>query len=675
MVQPLMGKRLLPIYGGSAGTWLGTMVFFQLALLLGYGWATWLLTTRPAFQRRATLGLAGIALLTFRLPEPDTAAGGIPRIVWILAVHALPAMLLLFSVSPLMHGWLRRRGEQVPYHLYALSNFGSLAGLVSYPFLIEPAIGLGAQRWIIHAGIAAVTALIGTAIALEPATDGVSGAAAAPESEPETTRGQDRLAWVGLSLLTCLTMLGATELLAAELGSSPLAWVGPFAVYLLSFMVVFAGAGGNWLMPAATVGLILGLTGFMFEKGLSSLPLAGVGFFSLLLAVGSACCIGNLVLYRRRPRVRFDHYYLALATGGVAGGLLLSLVLPHVFPRPVEFLGGSALLYFMALGSRSAGRVWRIAGVLALGLPVGLAYRAAGLDEQYTGTRNFRNEYGHMMTRTISSQGQTKLELLSESTVHGSQLHLDPTSARRPTQYYTESGGMGRTILALQRSRPSLRIGVIGLGAGTLAAYGRAGDQIRFWDIDHKIIEIAQRDFTYLKDSAAKVDVAQEDGRRALATSTEDFDLIVVDAFSGDSVPAHLTTVEALRIYLARLAARRGILVIHASSRYNQPFDVLSNTALAAGRPAIGVTTLISGPGANADWDANSNECVIVPTREFLTAFTSVFPESEDNGRVTRKLLAPDSTVPDPKSVWTDDRNATVEMMNLGSFLSWRNRF
>ena len=124
-------------------------------------------------------------------------------------------------------------GEQVPYHLYALSNFGSLAGLVSYPFLIEPAIGLGAQRWIIHAGIAAVTALIGTAIALEPATDGVSGAAAAPESEPETTRGQDRLAWVGLSLLTCLTMLGATELLAAELGSSPLAWVGPFAVYLL----------------------------------------------------------------------------------------------------------------------------------------------------------------------------------------------------------------------------------------------------------------------------------------------------------------------------------------------------------------------------------------------------------------------------------------------------------
>ena len=126
---------------------------------------------------------------------------------------------------------------------------------------------------------------------------------------------------------------------------------------------------------------------------------------------------------------------------------------------------------------------------------------------------------------------------------------------------------------------------------------------------------------------------------------------------------------------LAWLAARRGILVIHASSRYNQPFDVLSNTALAAGRPAIGVTTLISGPGANADWDANSNECVIVPTREFLTAFTSVFPESEDNGRVTRKLLAPDSTVPDPKSVWTDDRNATVEMMNLGSFLSWRNRF
>ncbi len=687
-VQPMMGKRLLPIYGGSAGTWLGTMVYFQMALLLGYGWATWLLTRPLRFQRRATLALAGLALLTFRLPGLDSAAGGILRIIWVLGLHSMPAIMLLFSVSPLMHGWLRRRGEPVPYYLYAISNLGSLIGLVSYPFLIEPAIGLGAQRWIIHAGIALLTALIGGAVAL--GRDGLGNGSSeigagdsAATAEAAATASQDgevtplltQLSWVGMSLLTCVCMLGATDLLAAELGSSPLVWVGPFGAYLLSFTIVFSGRWRDGMTTAATLSLIVGLTGFMFCKGPTSVPLAGAGFYFLILVVASACLIGNALLYRLRPAVRFDRFYLALGVGGVAGGLLLSFVLPYVFALPVEFILSSALLLLGAVAvlvARREPKAQLLAALLTVVPLAGLWLRMLVLDGLNMEIQHMRNEYGHMLVRTSSTNGQSRVELVSASTVHGTQLHVDQVSARRPTQYYTESGGAGRTILQLGRGRPAMRIGVIGLGSGTLAAYGRQGDEMRFWDIDPKVIQIANSTFTYLKDSAAKVEVIAADGRRGLAASTDDYDVIVVDAFSGDSVPPHLVTVEALRTYFARLEVRKGTLVIHVSGRYGHPFPVLLNTALAAGRQAIGVTTHIAAAGANADWDPSDTEYVIVPPADLKAAFKSVYPETEDSGRVTRTFSVPPASSPEPSLIWTDDRHAAIDMIDLRVFLNWK---
>lgn len=678
-VQPMMGKRLLPIYGGSAGTWLGTMVYFQMALLLGYGWAAWLLGRSARFQRRATLGLAVLAIVTFRLPGLDSAAGGILRVVWILGLHSLPAILLLFSVSPLMHGWLKRRGEPVPYYLYAISNFGSLIGLVSYPFLIEPTIGLVAQRWIIHAGIVLLTALIGGAVELGRDVDEDKGAgaeiAAGVPQDREVTSLQTQLSWVGLSLLTCVCMLGATDLLAAELGSSPLVWVGPFGAYLLSFTVVFSGKWRDGMTTAATMSLIVGLTGFMFCKGPTSVPLAGAGFLFLILVVMSACLIGNALLYRLRPAVRFDRYYLALAGGGVAGGLLISLVLPYVLALPAEFMAASALLLLGAvvvLVARREPRAQLMAALLTIGPLTGLWLRMLVLDGLNMEMQHIRNEYGHVLVRTSSTNDQSRVELVSASTVHGTQLHVDRVSARRPTQYYTESGAAGRTILQLGGSRPAMRIGVIGLGSGTLAAYGRPGDEMRFWDIDPKVIRIANSTFTYLKDSPAKVEVIAGDGRRGLAASTDDYDLIVVDAFSGDSVPPHLVTVEALQTYFARLEARKGALVIHVSGRYGNPFPVLLNTALAAGRPAIGVTTHIAAAGANADWDPSDTAYVIVPPAALRAVFKSVFPEAEDNGRVTRIISIQTATVAEPNLVWTDDRHAAIDMIDLRVFLNWK---
>jgi hypothetical protein len=217
-----------------------------------------------------------------------------------------------------------------------------------------------------------------------------------------------------------------------------------------------------------------------------------------------------------------------------------------------------------------------------------------------------------------------------------------------------------------------MRIGVIGLGSGTLAAYGRQGDEMRFWDIDPKVIQIANSTFTYLKDSAAKVEVIAADGRRGLAASTDDYDVIVVDAFSGDSVPPHLVTVEALQTYFTRLEARQGALVIHVSGRYGNPIPVLLNTALAAGRQAIGVTTHIAAAGAKADWDPSDTAYVIVPPPALRAVFNTVFPETEDSGRVTRTLAVPASAVAEPNLIWTDDRHAAIDMLDLRVFLNWQ---
>ena len=239
-IQPIMGKRLLPIYGGTSGTWLGCMVYFQLALLLGYSWAAWLVRKTPLFQMTATMVLAVIAVATFHLPSDETAeAAGIARVVWRLAFASLPAMVLLFSTSPLLTGWLRRRGEEVPYYLYAISNAGSLIALLLYPFVIETSLGLGDQSNFWHGGLLlAAAALAAAGYVFKHTTAGA--AKEAPEPVEALAPGTVVL-WLFLSALTCVGMLGATYHLTAEIGSSPIAWVGPFGVYLFSFMITFSG--------------------------------------------------------------------------------------------------------------------------------------------------------------------------------------------------------------------------------------------------------------------------------------------------------------------------------------------------------------------------------------------------------------------------------------------------
>lgn len=668
-IQPLLGKRLLPIYGGTSGTWLGCMVFFQLALLLGYTWAAWLVRKSPHFQALATTALGVVAALTFHLPSDDIAdSAGIVRVLWRLSLSCLPAMVLLFSASPLLHGWLRRRGEEVPYYLYAISNAGSLAALLLYPFFVETNVGLSDQAFFWHGFLVIVAGLLIAAGSILRQNSPDPTTAPAPEAA-EPLPWSTLAAWLWLSALTCVGMLGATHHLTAEMGSSPLAWVGPFGVFLLSFMVVFSGRWVRWMTLTTVVWLVVSLTGFMVTKGFTARTVnAGTALWLLsLTAAGSF--LGNALLHSLRPAQRFERFYLVLAAGGVIGGLLSATVIPYLLSQPIEFALASVALLVTGViwlhGTRNPGVI--IVTACALAIPVlGLGrYQAAHEAIDGGKIRHVRDLYGHIMLKT----DDRSVVLSSDTTTHGTQLTTDLASRRRPTLYYTESSGVGCVLENLQKNRPSISVGVVGLGAGTLAAYARKEDSVDFWDIDPKALRVARENFTYVAESPGKIDLILRDGRKALEESKKDYDVIVIDAFTGDGVPSHLLTREAMTVYFKRLAARNGLLVVHASTRYSKLFPVVEATARTLGRSSLGVVTEITSSTDTRDWDATRTEYIVVGSLEVMRPLAAWFPLEENPERIRRTLTVVNAPLIERQLIWSDDRNAALDAFDLGQFL------
>ena len=671
-IQPMMGKRLLPIYGGTSGTWLGCMVYFQLALLLGYSWAAWLVRKPARFQMLATIVLAVIAVVTFHLPSDEIAeAASISRVVWRLAFATLPAMVLLFSTAPLLHGWLSRRGEEIPYYLYAISNAGSLLALVLYPFLIETNIGLDDQAMLWHGGLALVAVVLAVA-GYVVKQSAAAGDSVVPEPVEALTPSMVVL-WLWLSALTCVGMLGATTHIAAEIGSNPVAWVGPFGVYLFSFMVTFSGRWRRWMTLTAIIFLAISLTAFMALKGFTGVTVNHYTAWWLIALTASGSFLGNGLLYSLRPTQRFERYYLVLAAGGVIGGLLSSTIIPYIFDRPIEFELASAALLATGLvwliGRRDPGTVIILAAVMVvpvLGLGIYQAHRET---VQFGNMRHYRDLYGHIIVKTDSRS----VVLSGDTTTHGSQLTTDVATRRRPTLYFTESSGVGRVMERFHATRPQMTVGVIGLGAGTLAAYSRPGDVYDFWDIDPKAIRVAREHFTFVAEAAGKINLIRRDGRKALEESKTNYDVIVLDAFTGDGVPSHLLTREAMGIYMRHLTAKDGILLVHCSNRYSSFYPVVEATARSQNLSAIDVHTEIKGdvtePGKERDWDPTTTEYIIITKPEQAKEVAAWFLDEEDNGRVKHVITTVTSPLVHSELIWSDDRNASIDVLNLGRFL------
>lgn len=665
ILQPVVGKMLMPRHGGDIGTWMTCMFFFQTALLAGYGLAAYLRHAPGRVQTWTVALLAVAAPASLQLPplavgEPGQAWG----IFLGLSVSLLPTLLLTTGIGILAQGWIQDLGRPVPYHLYSVSNLGSLAALIVYPFFIEPHVGLAAQALCLRAGAMALAAATLGMVWLKR---GAAAAAAAPEGQaaapaPEHTPPVRTVSWILLSFLSCTAMMGGIQLLGAELGSNPLAWIIPLGLYLLTFSAAFAGFTPAPVLTLAVGALAVNL--FILSQGTAK----GHGA-SLLLwvgaAVGLASLLANGLLYQLRPARNFTPYYLWISVGGALSGFFCSVAAPVLFDRHLE-------LYLTLIVLVLAGAVHLVAAplltarlaVAALALlPSGIvywhAYRDRGqLEGNYV---HLRNAYS---TLILLRQGPW-VYCTSETTLHGLQSVQQPLRGT-PTSYYSEGGGLGLVVRQMQQEQPALRLGTIGLGAGTMAAYVRPADSITFWEINPLMRTIAEEGFYYLMDCQGKASVEMKDGRCGVRESPATFDLLVLDAFSGDAVPTHLLTREAFADYLAR--APNGIIAAHISSRYAKLWPVLARHARALGLRARYVAAATTPKTAEAN--VYQRSCVYV-----MLARPAAFAVVE-RALAADRLAATgwDYTLEDADRVqegpdWTDDRHAIIDVLSPTAFL------
>jgi hypothetical protein len=599
-VQPLVARRLLPWFGGGPMVWATCMLFFQSALLVGYAWAHALARRLgPRAQALAQAGLTLLALLALGLQAALWDAPLVPTTDWMPPDSGWPAArilallglmvglpgLALGATSPLLQAWHHRvHRAATPYWLYAVSNAGSLAALLAYPFLVEPWLGLRAQAW----GFSALFALFvagSLASALALARTGEPAPVIAPAPAPEAGRGGPVWLWVALPATASLLLLAATHQMCQEVAVVPFLWVLPLALYLVSFIVAFEGERlyrRAWCLPAFLLSAAAA-TWALYQ----SYELAvgwQVTIYAVLTLFGATLCHGELARLKP-PAARLTGFYLALAAGGALGGLFASLVAPVVFDGPWELhlaLGLTALLALAAVWLRPGpgrtrwlGWPFRLGWLLAsLGLMLALALQPGEVlrDTLWSG-RNFYGTLRVKQTRPGHPEYHA-VDLYHGQILHGYQLQ-NPQLRRVPTAYFSGSSGLGlvfRHHPARAAGRP-LRVGVLGLGAGTIAAWGLPGDLMRFYEIDPEVIRLARGEgghFTFLADSPARIETVEGDARVSLERERArgelgQFDLFAMDAFQSDAVPTHLLTLEAVRLYLDHLAPD-GLLMVNVTN-------------------------------------------------------------------------------------------------------------
>lgn len=604
LVQPMAARMILPWFGGGSAVWNACMVFFQTALLLGYLYAHWLHGLRTA-RRQAIVHCSILAASLLALPivpAPGWKAAAVEhptlRILMLLAATVGLPYFALSSTSPLLQAWYARKsGRPVPYRLFAISNLGSLAALVAYPILIEPRLRVSAQAIMWSAAYACFCALCGAiawAHAVRNPHPEPAGAEDAGGQHGANSTWPDRTLWLGLSCAASMLLLSLTTHLTQNVAPIPLLWVAPLGVYLLSFILCFEFqrvyrrivflplcAAAVWFMA------------YRLRPGHAEteirwlIPLLVFGLFSCCMV-----CHGELARLKPHPS-RLTEFYVAISLGGALGGSFVGILAPQVFNEYAEYpiaLGLCVLLGALAW-ARSERRGGR-ARILLAGPAVAIAVFLVWLGMIVRGLPNdcrvvVRNFYGQLRVRDIAGadgDGPARRRLIHGKIIHGEQASNEPLR-RSPGTYFCPPSGIGRAMAAIGPG--PRRIGILGLGCGTLAAYARAGDIFRIYEINPFVVRLAQTEFTYLRDSRARVEIAVGDGRLAIESEQDQkFDLLVMDAFSGDSVPVHLITLEAFRAYFRHLKTN-GILAVNISNRYLDLAPVVGAAAAGLGRVAL----------------------------------------------------------------------------------------
>jgi len=590
LVQPLIARLILPWFGGSAAVWTTCMLFFQALLLAGYAYAHWL--TRLSNKRaealiHSVLLLAAVATLPIAPSEAWKPLGTeepITRILLLLGASVGLPYFLLASTSPLLQAWFSRaRPGENPYRLFAVSNLASLLALIGYPFLVEPFLG-GVQQVHVWSWLFAAFALACAAMAWMTPRQAVE---AAPSEQGGSTQTPYAL-WLALSATGSVLLLAVTNHLTQNVAAVPLLWLVPLTLYLLTFIIAFEGRGWyqlEWLWAillalVGTMGWLLVETEYDFDL------VVQLAVFLPGMFIGCLFCHGELYKLRPAP-ARLTSFYLAVSLGGALGGLLVAVVAPLVFNGYYEL--GVALVVLATLAALRLATVGRIPAFVSLALLLGIAASAAYDGFRYhrdvrVATRSF---YGVLRVKEYGRAGEEShmRRLVHGAIMHGEQ-YMDDKYRRQLTTYYHEDSGIGAAIRSLPEGRPA-KVGVIGLGAGTIAAYGRKGDTYRFYDIDARVMQIARTQFTYLNDSAATIELALGDARLTLEREPpQNFDVLAVDAFSSDAIPVHLITREALGTYLRHMKPD-GIVAFHVSNRFLDLIPVVARLAKEQGAHAV----------------------------------------------------------------------------------------
>jgi len=585
LIEPIAARQILPALGGSSAVWMTCLVFFQLMLLLGYlyaHWSTsWLSKRLSARQQEvfhvtllAAAVLSLVANMYFHADLSGASQHPVAAIFTVLGGGIGLPFLLLASTSPLMQVWLARREQaQVRFRLFAMSNAGSLLALLLYPTLVEPYLPVHLQKLVWMIGFL-LFAILFSLIALQKHAS-VSIEAPAPEGPAASLR--QRLTWFLLPMAAAMQLSAVTGYLSQNIAAIPLLWILPLAAYLLTFILAFHAPNlyRRWLIVRFLVVLLASL-GYMLTKTDMSLPIAlSVGFF--LVEAFFACWFCHAETYRLRPDrpTEATLFYLLIAAGGVTGAFLIGIACPLLFRANYDialaFAATAAVALLAVWNDGWPQRLLWSTGVILLGVLLGMMHTVYTRDSLV----EVRNFYAALRVReSLYPPEAFKTRTLLNGTVqHGTQWFA--TEYRKtPTTYYGFDSGVG---LALRNccSGQSKRVGVIGLGVGTLAAYGQPGDHFRFYEINPQVEPIARNLFTYIRDSTADTTIVQGDARISLTQEQpQNFDLIAVDAFTGDAIPLHLLTSQAMVLYRRHLA-QGGILAFHVSNQYlNLPPEI-----------------------------------------------------------------------------------------------------
>jgi SAM-dependent methyltransferase len=657
LIEPLFAKLILPRFGGAAAVWAACLVFFQCALLLGYLYAD-LTSRRLAPVRQSQLHIALLLFSVLFLPiaprflhSQHAASDPATAILVLLTVSIGLPFVLLSSTSPLAQNWYARADtRREPYHLFAVSNLASLLALLSYPLLVEPRITAHKQAalWSI---LFAMFVLLCIAAAwharrdVKPATD-----VQIEQTETAAPIWQDRVLWLALSACSSMLLLSVTNKLLEDVAPVPLLWVLPLALYLLTLALAFHRRILYWRGPLVRfLAVALGSLGYaIYDPVYTESVQVSVPIFCAGLFLCCWFCHGELALRRPAPRY-VTSFYLMISLGGALGAIFVGLVAPHVFSGIYELPLALILTALLAVAM-----LWPqgwLARLFWIGAATAMAFVLARNVREYdTNTIvRVRSFYGALRVREFSNWLKEPYRTLYHGRIeHGAQ-YVNPPASLLPTTYYGPDSGVG---LALARCCANAkRVGAIGLGAGTLAAYGKTSDYFRFYEINPQVIGIARNYFSYLRDSPARIDVVLGDARLSLEKEApQNFDVLAVDAFSGDAIPVHLLTREAFAVYLRHLKPD-GILAVHTSNTYLNLPPVVQLLAEDAGCEA----RMIINDDDHRKLIDSSDWVLVTRNWRFLEAMDGT-------------VLSEPISVPPNLHVWTDDFNNLFQILRPVKF-------